>query len=52
MMGLAAWAQTPKEKFQTPNPQSPPMETSVTIDGKQIWIAYHAPSVRGRKIFG
>jgi hypothetical protein len=28
------------------------METSVTIAGKEIWIAYHAPSVRKRKIFG
>ena len=44
--------QTDKKKFQTKNPQSPPMDTSVTIEGKQIWIAYHAPSVRGRKIFG
>jgi hypothetical protein len=34
------------------NPQSPPMETSVSINGKQLWIVYHAPSVRGRKIFG
>lgn len=44
--------QTDKKKFMTPNPQSPPMQTSVTIGGKEIWIAYHAPSVRGRKIFG
>jgi hypothetical protein len=44
--------QTDKKKYMTPNPMSPPMETSVTINGKQIWIVYHAPSVRGRKIFG
>ena len=44
--------QTDKKKFQTKNPQSPPMDTSITIGGKEIWIAYHAPSVRGRKIFG
>jgi len=52
--GLLALAsgQTDKRKFQTPNPQSPPMETSATVGGKQIWIVYHAPSVRGRKIFG
>ena len=31
---------------------SPPAQTSVTIDGKQIAIKYHAPSIRGRKIFG
>jgi hypothetical protein len=47
-----ASGQTDKKKFQTPNPQSPPAETSATINGKEIWIAYHAPSVRGRKIFG
>ena len=41
-----------KSKLMKKNPQSPPMETTVTINGKQIWIAYHAPSVRGRKIFG
>lgn len=45
-------SQTDKKKYMTPNPQSPPAETSVTINGKQIWIVYHAPSVRGRKIFG
>jgi hypothetical protein len=31
---------------------SPPAETSVTINGKQIAIKYSAPSMRGRKIFG
>ena len=51
LVALAS-AQTDKKKFQTPNPKSPPMETSATIGGKQIWIVYHAPSVRGRKIFG
>jgi len=33
-------------------PASPPAETSVTINGKQITIKYAAPSMRGRKIFG
>ncbi|SRR5258706_10303446 len=33
-------------------PASPPAETSVTINGKQITIKYSAPSMRGRKIFG
>ncbi len=33
-------------------PPSPPAETSVTINGKNITIKYSAPSVRGRKIFG
>jgi hypothetical protein len=32
--------------------QSPPAQTSVTLEGKQISIKYGAPSVRGRKIFG
>src|SRR5262249_7990088 len=48
----AAFAQTDKNKFMTPNAKSPPMQTSVTVNGKEIWIVYHAPSVRGRKIFG
>ena len=29
-----------------------PSETSVTINGKNIYISYSAPSMRGRKIFG
>jgi len=32
--------------------QSPPAQTSATIDGKKLSIRYSAPSVRGRKIFG
>jgi hypothetical protein len=32
--------------------QSPPAQTSVTINGKAITIKYSAPSVRGRKMFG
>jgi Protein of unknown function (DUF2911) len=31
---------------------SPPVQTSVTINGKKLAISYSAPSVRGRKIFG
>ncbi|HEV3329412.1 MAG TPA: DUF2911 domain-containing protein [Bryobacteraceae bacterium] len=31
---------------------SPPAQTSVTINGKKLTIAYSAPSVHGRKIFG
>jgi hypothetical protein len=31
---------------------SPPAQTAVTINGKKLKIAYSAPSVRGRKIFG
>lgn len=31
---------------------SPPAQTSVTINGKKISITYHAPQMHGRKIFG
>src|ERR1700693_1870799 len=31
---------------------SPPANTSVTIDGKQISVAYYAPSMHGRKVMG
>ena len=31
---------------------SPPAQTSVTINGKKITIAYHAPQMHNRKIFG
>ena len=49
----AAFAQTAKDKYMTPGTGgSPPMQTSVTIGGKEIWLVYHAPSVKGRKIFG
>ena len=40
-----------KKKLMTKNAQSPGTETSATIGGKQLWIYYHAPSVRGRHIF-
>ncbi len=33
-------------------PLSPPAETSVTIVGKKIAVAYSRPSMRGRKIMG
>jgi hypothetical protein len=32
--------------------QSPPAQTSIALEGKQVTIKYSAPSVRGRKIFG
>ena len=52
-IAAAAFAQTPKDKYMTPGTGgSPPMNTSATIGGKEIWIVYHAPSVKGRKIFG
>lgn len=46
-------AQTPRDKYKTPGTGgSPPMETSVRLAGKEVWIVYHAPSVKGRKMFG
>jgi len=46
-------AQTAKDKYMTPpTGGSPPMNTAVTIGGKEVWIVYHAPSVKGRKVFG
>jgi hypothetical protein len=48
----AGFAQVDKAKLMGENPQSPAKEATATVDGKQIWIVYHAPSVRGRKIFG
>jgi Protein of unknown function (DUF2911) len=40
-----------KKKLMKENAQSPSTETATTIGGKHIWIIYHAPSVRSRKIF-
>lgn len=51
LAGLAA-AQVKMDELKTPNAQSPNADTKVTIKGSEIWIFYHAPSVRGRKIFG
>jgi len=51
LTGLAT-AQVKMDELKTSNTQSPNADTRVTINGKEIWIFYHAPSVRGRKIFG
>jgi hypothetical protein len=51
MTGLAT-AQVKMDELKTSNSQSPNADTKVTIQGKEVWIFYHAPSVRGRKIFG
>jgi hypothetical protein len=53
MILAAAFGQAfDKSKLITKNDQSPGKETSVAIGGKQLWIYYHAPSVRTRQIFG
>jgi hypothetical protein len=44
--------QADKAKLMSPNAKSPPQEVTATIGGKALWIVYHAPSARGRKIFG
>ena len=49
---MLAVAQVKKEELATKNTLSPGAEASVTVNGKNIWIYYHAPSVRGRQIFG
>ena len=49
---MLAVAQVKKEDLATKNTNSPGAETSVTVNGKNLWIYYHAPSVRGRHIFG
>ena len=51
LAGLAA-AQVKMDELKTPNSKSPNSDTKITIKGSDIWIFYHAPSVRGRKIFG
>jgi hypothetical protein len=51
-LATAGFAQADKQKLMRANPQSPASEADLTINGKQIWIAYHAPSMRGRHIFG
>jgi Protein of unknown function (DUF2911) len=48
---ILAAAQVKKEDLTTKNTLSPGAETSVTINGKNLWIYYHAPSVRSRHIF-
>jgi hypothetical protein len=47
---MLAVAQVKKEDLATKN-TSPGAETSITIDSKNLWIYYHAPSVRRRHIF-
>jgi hypothetical protein len=48
----AAFGQIDKSKLTSDNAQSPGTETSAAIGGKKLWIYYHAPSVRGRHVFG
>jgi hypothetical protein len=53
LLAALTFAQTPKSKYMTPpTGGSPPKTAEATIGGKEIWIVYHAPSAKGRKIFG
>ena len=53
LLAALAFTQTPKSKYMTPpTGGSPPKITEVTIGGKEVWIVYHAPYAKGRKIFG
>jgi Protein of unknown function (DUF2911) len=53
LIAAAAFAQTAKDKYMTPGTGgSPPMQASTKFGDKEVWIVYHAPSVKGRKIFG
>src|SRR5580704_4050232 len=49
---MLAVAQVKKEDLVPKNTLSPGAETSVTINGKNLWIYYHAPSVSSRHSFG
>ena len=51
-LGLLAFALSAPLFEGVAQAQSPPADTSVTINGKTITIKYSAPSMRGRKIFG
>lgn len=48
---LAATLLFPQEQKKKQRP-SPPQETSVSLNGKNVTIKYSSPSMRGRKIFG
>src|ERR1700691_2610008 len=49
---MLAVAQVKNAELVTKNTKSPGAKPSVTVNGKNIWIYYHAPSVRRLQIFG
>jgi Protein of unknown function (DUF2911) len=50
---LPAFGQIDREKLKVPpDADSPYAETTATVGGKTVWVAYHAPSVKGRTVFG
>jgi len=52
LCGILMTAAAALGQGQKKAPASPKADAAVTIDGNQIAIAYSAPSVKGRKIFG
>jgi hypothetical protein len=48
---VAATLLFPQEQKKKQRP-SPPAETSVSLNGKNVTIKYSSPSMKGRKIFG
>ena len=49
---LAAALLFPQEQKKKKQRPSPPVETTVALNGKNVTIKYSSPSMKGRKIFG
>ena len=49
---LAATLLLPAQEQKKKQRPSPPMETTVALNGKNVTIKYSSPSMKGRKIFG
>jgi hypothetical protein len=47
-----ALAQEDHTAGMTKNASSPPSQAGAMVNGKEVYILYHAPSVKGRHIFG
>ncbi len=47
-----ALAQEDHTAGMTKNPKSPASQAGAMVNGKEVYILYHAPSVNGRHVFG
>ena len=47
-----AFAQADHTAGMTKNEKSPASQAGAMVNGKEVYILYHAPSVNGRKVFG
>jgi hypothetical protein len=47
-----AFAQADHTAGMTKNAQSPASQAGAMVKGKEVYVLYHAPSVRGRHVFG